>query len=1134
MEDIFGISIIHDPGPWSNFDLLAVHGIKGHPYDTWTHPNGEKWLENYLPKDLPNTRIMTFGYNAQVFTSSKGHITDFAEQLLQHFTSIRRSTQSLDRPIIFLCHSLGGLVVKKALLLAQEIHDAAGIRTSTRAVAFMGTPHRGSQLASYADIAVKCMKAAGVKANIANIHQLKLDSDNLEELALQFGSLLQTEQIKVLTFYELKPIKLAGLAEVVVVPTWSAKLGLGPPLESIIPVDADHRQIAQFPSQNCKQYSVVRSNIVYITSMGRINGQLDDLHSQDMKWEDIRLWLDAVKSPLGSAINKERADGTCEWVLEKEAFNVWRSSESSGGLWICGKPGVGKTILANFISEDLLKTGSDQAVLTMHCHSYRSLNDPAYALIRGILHQALQAPLLSETVKRRLLELHSQTSAMSDIVFDTLLNILDDILRTKNGINVIIDGIDEIDESASEIELLLTKAKTWSQSATTCKVLILSRNTAFLDRLLDGWKTMTISSHDSLRDISIFLNEKLENITHLGDRRAEVAEKLLHGSKGLFLWAGLTVSELDHLRTWNEVQALLQNGNRGLDATYATIIKQLDTSSEGLCRIRARALPLVAVACRPFRLEELTELLAVEVSKEFLDPGNKLLGGWSTLSRACGPFLQINESDVIELIHVSAKEFLLSHSLAQSLCRDYLIDESAETEMACLCLSYLNFTVFGRRPGEEMRLDVNKLDQEYPLLEYASNFWADHFLRSGKVTALQLGLLYQFLNSPCSINWVSTIYKHFALKCGENHGTILTAQKAIFVNLQKKLRTSGGIDPVLSTRCVDKCGRLLLESTQDALRIEQFHSGPTAEATLEKKLRVAQCYGSLFELDPAQETATDAFETAQHSIGTLHPITLQLERIMLYTQAQVLERSSTLKSYDTIPRFLRLVENHVEVFGPDHIETFFCRHDFGLMYSMRSEFAQAREVLERLHQEATQKLGRTSRVTHPIANNLAACANMQGDYDFAESILQTIPGLSDAAAQQLEVDITTVPTYTLHALSILAAVFGARDEDHRSEILHQRVIDGLTAQLRPKAHRVYESAINKGQALRDQFKYDESRKHYMEWLKKSNHDFGTDSNFSQKIRDCLIDVQEQEKKWNEMSEGLKIPPVQEQLIWERS
>ena len=91
----------------------------------------------------------------------------------------------------------------QALLLAQEAHDASAIRRATLLVVFMGTPHRGSQLASYADIAVTCVKAVGFKANTVNLLQLKLDSDDLEDLGSQFGSLLQSEGLKVLTFMNL-------------------------------------------------------------------------------------------------------------------------------------------------------------------------------------------------------------------------------------------------------------------------------------------------------------------------------------------------------------------------------------------------------------------------------------------------------------------------------------------------------------------------------------------------------------------------------------------------------------------------------------------------------------------------------------------------------------------------------------------------------------------------------------------------------------------------------------------------------------------------------------------------------------------------------------------------------------------
>lgn len=99
----------------------------------------------------------------------------------------------------------------QALLLAKNAHDAASIRPHTIAVIFMGTPHRGSQLASYADTAVACIKVLGIKANKGIIQQIKFSSEDLEELGSQFSSLLQLGRMKVLTFFEMKPTKIAGL-----------------------------------------------------------------------------------------------------------------------------------------------------------------------------------------------------------------------------------------------------------------------------------------------------------------------------------------------------------------------------------------------------------------------------------------------------------------------------------------------------------------------------------------------------------------------------------------------------------------------------------------------------------------------------------------------------------------------------------------------------------------------------------------------------------------------------------------------------------------------------------------------------------------------------------------------------------
>lgn len=88
--------------------------------------------------ELPHARILMFGYNANaVFGNSTAGVTDIAGTLLNLLKLRRDDCQT--RPIIFIAHSLGGIIVKKALIDAQANVEYQNLDGATLGIVFFGT-----------------------------------------------------------------------------------------------------------------------------------------------------------------------------------------------------------------------------------------------------------------------------------------------------------------------------------------------------------------------------------------------------------------------------------------------------------------------------------------------------------------------------------------------------------------------------------------------------------------------------------------------------------------------------------------------------------------------------------------------------------------------------------------------------------------------------------------------------------------------------------------------------------------------------------------------------------------------------------------------------------------------------------
>lgn len=121
-ESPYGLKeLISQPAEKENaVDIIAIHGLNGHREKTWTSKTtGLNWLSDAscLPKDIPNARVSSFGYNsASYFSRGDSDVRDFASELLAAVRASRKSQVERRRPIIVVCHSLGGLVFKQVLI----------------------------------------------------------------------------------------------------------------------------------------------------------------------------------------------------------------------------------------------------------------------------------------------------------------------------------------------------------------------------------------------------------------------------------------------------------------------------------------------------------------------------------------------------------------------------------------------------------------------------------------------------------------------------------------------------------------------------------------------------------------------------------------------------------------------------------------------------------------------------------------------------------------------------------------------------------------------------------------------------------------------------------------------------------
>lgn len=146
-----------------------------------------------MPHDFKEVRSIIYGYDSRLLQSdSFQDVKDLATRFIADLTSIGRSLASA-KPVVFLAHSLGGIILKAAILEMANIEE--NMLYSMRQVMFFGVPNKGIEISHW-------LPMVDTQPNENLIRFLSPNSQFLIDLDERFNGVSMLLKVQLISFYE--------------------------------------------------------------------------------------------------------------------------------------------------------------------------------------------------------------------------------------------------------------------------------------------------------------------------------------------------------------------------------------------------------------------------------------------------------------------------------------------------------------------------------------------------------------------------------------------------------------------------------------------------------------------------------------------------------------------------------------------------------------------------------------------------------------------------------------------------------------------------------------------------------------------------------------------------------------------
>lgn len=257
-----------------------------------------------------------------------------------------------------------------------------------------------------------------------------------------------------------------------------------------------------------------------------------------------------------------------------------------------------------------------------------------------------------------------------------------------------------------------------------------------------------------MKDISSYIQSRSDDLpVTTEEERDELSAKIQAKSGACFLWVRLVLDELEQVYGFETVMEILDGIPEDMIAYYqrATDMIQKKRSTEK--RIAKAILRLIIAASRPLDTSELAEALRLESADLKLRQDVKV-----AVEGLCSFLVQVNADRSVQLVHLTAREFLLSEDANEF----QVITSDAQERLALTCLALLS-TPELRPPGHPALLQERRPTPR-PLLNYAATHFSHHVSSTSSEAQELLLAIYTFLTTNVQ-SWIEYVSRKGDLQC---------------------------------------------------------------------------------------------------------------------------------------------------------------------------------------------------------------------------------------------------------------------------------------------------------------------------------------------------------------------------------